>query len=504
MKRKLSEIMNDIYTEDLLEIEPVPVNEEQIKSKVFGKLGLSPDSIHDGVRTFEDITTPAFRTIKGGKSQHRFLKVAAVVLAALILVPSAAYAANTLYEMIRQSISYFEQEGSGQTPVNGPTYHSPLAMDVEQYNAKVGYSVESDGKTVTLDSVAIDDNFINAFFTINYDEAINLDEQGDDYSHFPAYSKIRDLTPFFSIEINGERIQGGFSTIDEYDPYMVDDKTVKMMIRIVTPTIFPDEFDLSLLGQNPSSKDIDYRFDLSIDKSASAAATRSVESGLYQIGEKSLDLEKLAVTPFGSVISVKGHMDEDGINPDPNYLMPGDLHIVDNTGKVMHSFWNNAMSGDSSYYALELIGGSPDAESVTLTPVKHNRDRNTQDSIELRSYSVNDIGVKIELSPIGGYNLEDYKVENKGVSITLRPYGVCNYEAHILLDDDQVSLTDMKRKGLINQQIDRKTGLFTFSIDYYAATLEELQSISTFEIPYQNGVELDNENAITLPLKVQD
>lgn len=480
---KISEAMNDAYMDELLNIEPIEIDTDAITKKTFSKLEISSKA----------------------PGRHKFFHTALIAAAIILALSTVVYAGSVIYGMMQQKVDYFNLNPNNSTPVNAPVYHGALEMDIEQFNAAVGATAQAEGTTITLDTVAADNNFINAFFTIVYDEPVDLNAHQFVEDFWPDYYKLRYVIPSFGIKIDGKEVLGGFSTSDTDDPYMADEYTVKTMVRWVCPTILPDVFELNIEGQQPSlNGDVStetFTFDVTIDKSASAAKTLAAKPGIYSLdtadGQRTLDLNKLAATPFGAVFSVNGHWDGDELNPNPAYLMPEDFYITDDKGNVLNTFWNNVVSSGSPYYALEIIGCAPDAKSITLTPIL---DKQNYDDTETRTYSLSNIGAKIELDNMGGYYLENYIVEDSRISLVLRPYGRCNYFAGgIVIDTDGVSLAG-GRSGLINEQIDRKTGLLTYSISFYAATPEELQKITTFTAFYNGAYELDEGAAITLPL----
>lgn len=495
--------MDEAYAEDLLQLNPVLVNKTAILQKTCNKLKLQPPE-EEG----KDIDTdnsqgsmPLSPKAPGKEKRHitwRLLAIAAVLTLALSTVVYAA--AAIIYSMEQQKVEYFDRSSMAQTPVSGPTYHGALAMDIEQYNASVGTSVTDNGKTVTLDTIAVDDNFINAFFTITYDKPIDLSASSAIDNSMPAYDKLRYVLPYFTIKVDGKDLDSGFTTIDELDPYMQNDHTVKMLVRHTVPTILPNEFKLSLSGEGWGDDTGVYQFEVLVDKTASATKTLAATPGAYQLnttnGQRTLDLEKLSITPFGGIFSVKGHWNGE-IGPDSNYLMPQDFYITDDKGNALNTFWNNGVSPNSPYYAVEIINPAPDTKSITLTPIISKNSEG--DNVTFKTYSTNDIGTKIETNPYGGFYLEDYIVEDKRISYVLRPYGLCHYTTDFMPDDDNITLLQ-GRSGLVNQQIDRKTGILTYSIDYYAATLQELKAITSFQVAYDKNFELDKASEITLPL----
>ena len=519
---KMSDLMNDAYKDELLNLEPVDVDSDAIKNNVFEKLNLSTQTdqaTQNNVTEIDAYITKSQERRKNVRAKPRRKTMRTVVIAvALVLVcSSAVYAASELLGMNKQDVDYFDKSGTGTTEVNSATYLGELEESVEEFNATVGESMTENGRTVTFDSVSVDDNFINGFFTITYDEPIDLNLNTDEF--YPAYSKLRDIIPKFTIKVDGQYIEGAFTPLDQYDPYMEDDNTVKMMVRWALPTILPDTFALSVgtysyFENYDSPEEGKYHFDVAIDKSAPAAYTRLAKSDSYTFGttegDKILELAKLAITPFGTILSAQSGWVEtsDGaISVDTSKVDPGLLYITDDKGNIINAL--NATQINFGITTLELVGVASDAKSLTLAPVLFDELVPDADGMVtqfegsgMKTYSVTDIGAKIELNKLGGFYLEDYKVEGCRVSLVLRPYGKCDYlTGGIVIKDENVSLAGGSHLGLQNEQLDRKTGLMTYSVDYYAATTEELKQITEFEVWYDNNGTIDEAAAITFPIE---
>ena len=142
------------------------------------------------------------------KPRRRALRALAIAAAFVVLTGSVAFAGYSALQLAEHPIDFFAANAPNGVAPNGvapnaPTFHT-AAMDLEQYSAVVGQSVEVEGATVTLDTIAVDDNFINAFFTIAFDEPLDLDNAFDGLNEggMPAYDRLRSVMPLFEFRID--------------------------------------------------------------------------------------------------------------------------------------------------------------------------------------------------------------------------------------------------------------------------------------------------------------
>lgn len=531
MKRKIREIMNESYKEELLNLEPVDVDTDEIKRRTFQKLQM--ESKHAAVNrksglVYLSVTTPVQRN-----KRRKPLRVMALAAALVVMMSAAVYAASTIYyNMTKQEIDYFSPGTSVQTPVNSSIYYEEIAGDIQQYNATVGEEIRLSRETLTLDSISVDDNFMNLFFTIVYDAPIDLDENGDVYS--PAYSKLQNYIPSVFTLVNGAFLNSGHFDSREYDPYMADEKTIKLMVRSIIPDTLPDVFELGVYAadyqqefdfHNPARAE--EKIQLTVDMRATKPQTKFVEPAVYAFstkeGKKYLDLTKLSVSPFGAVMTTRSHfidaegnaVDQKKINEmcieidgrpevyeEATYLSMRDFYITDDKGNVVNLSSYSSTGGYLDYYSMELIGIASDAQSITLTPYHVNWEEQDTASEPLE-ISIQDVNTKIPISNLGGYTLESYSIVGSRVSVVLKPYGKTDYLTGGLYfaDNDAIPLAENNRSGLINERIDRKTGTITYSVDYYAATQADLEQADILlRVHYDYDCVLDEAAAITLPL----
>jgi|GEM_PF-2515189 len=532
MSKKINEVVNDAYMKELMDIPPVEVNEERVCSQVFNKLGIEKQAAKSNIIDFSSAKKP--KRVTG-----KFLRIAAAAAIVLSIGATAVAAATIIYnQMAPQKIEYFSPvSDNSKLPVahdiNEPGYHTGLKADLESLNTVVGETIDTGkGVKVTLDTVAVDSSFINAFFTLEYDEAIDLAKFSE--SDLPEYTKLDVFMPWFGISIDGDELPSSW-TEDQNDPYLENENTIKYMMRVPVTTALPDQFECGFnlysmtlpdgsriarenvapkvdeSGKVIKNETTELNFSVPVGISATKALTKNAEAKTYELNGKSLELEKLSVSPFGSSFVLRdrdnelsmelaqSHTEEEiaqmdlakmSAELDAKYiseLYPFNFYITDSLNNVVNVINRN-----------ELIGIDPNAESITITPVKRTNSRS--DATET-SYSVTDIGAKMPTNELGGFYLKNFAVNGQRVSVTLSPYGSVDYGTEVFFNDDKIASAQTNHSGLINHQIDRNTGDVIFSVDYYSATAEELATIDSFTVHSDSEVTLDEASAITIPLK---
>lgn len=496
---------NNILTQ-LLALEPVEVDEASIYQRTAEKLGLA---------------APAKSPVKTRVPRYRTLRAFAIAAVLVVFTGTAAFAGYSALQMGKQPIEYFAPDAASGTPVSTPTFHT-AALASEEYNAVVGQSVDAGNAIITLDAVAADDNFINAFFTIVYNQPLDLSGEANEGVFFgegaPAYARLRTLMPYFEVSIDGEAVLSNFNYIDGMDPYMTDERTVKLMVHQLLPTMTPDEFSLTIASSSfgaAGALDKPFEFNLSIDKASAALKTQAVEPASFSFdtgdGIKPLNIKKLALTPFGGLFTVSATYEKSTVidpygqeleSEGPNALLPEGFLITDSLGNIAYTNGDIGMSmplDSEGLFAVELYGLSPEATSITLTPLRWKGYENSV--FESRAYSIADTGQRIETSSLGGLIYDGCEIEGNRMTYRFTPYGYTSIGDVMPEDEGLVTLTANRRTGLAFHTFDAATGQYVYAIDYYAAAPGELQSIKTFHIAYNDYAELDTAAAVTLPLQ---
>jgi hypothetical protein len=261
---------------------------------------------------------------------------------------------------------------------------------------------------------------------------------------------------------------------------------------------------------------VDGSFEVTVDKTASAALTRSIEPGTYRFegaqGIREVTIEQLSLSPFGAIAIVRAQ-DFDDI---------GSLMIVDDRGNTA-SFqfrsgtlnWSEENSppyyGDQSY-VFELVGLDPQAQSVTITPVVIDKDARSDDR---RLVDLSQVGTQIALSDLGGLTVVSHEIAQGTVTIKLKPYGYIGGTSmvggmpgggneFVLQDDEGLSLAEFsdgsRHSGIKTSWYDRGEGLIVLTTDYYVATDDELVQATTYSYSYLYYLSVDESAALTLSL----
>ncbi|WP_418252211.1 DUF4179 domain-containing protein [Gordonibacter urolithinfaciens] len=318
----------------------------------------------------------------GGRVVRRgVLMVAAAVTVALL--GGAAFAATTLLQMQPGDAPFFD---SGK---NLPIYGS-LQEGVSSLSADVGQTVEVDGVKVTLDSVSSDRNIVNLFFTLEKEGGFDLTEQASyKGSQESEWDRLQRLSPRFTCALssNGESI--GSDSVYLLDAYREDGK-VKVMQRIVPEATLPDQVDIELGGwatwKPYEEGDEPFTFDFGLDLGTVAQPRELGSQDLTfatSEGEKIMGIERFTASELGCVMVVRNDeietIEESGrpiYNVAEGSITPSMLKIADDLGNVLTPVGAGDGTGidPAGAYVVELAGLSPDAASVTFTPMMHAAD----------------------------------------------------------------------------------------------------------------------------------
>lgn len=438
----------------------------------------------------------------------------ALIAAAILCACTVTVVAGVSFQMGNGTIGFFDGDSDSML--------QSLRPDLESYTAQINQAITHQGVTVTLDSISADRNIINAFFTATSDQPYevwskNPHETNDEIARSMSEEFIvGQAGPHFSYKITGEGMSEAVLGAETVESYKQDDNTVKIMVRIVPDQLLPDKFTIDLNSSETFYTQGNWSFSNELDIST-VSPGKIADKQILQFntaeGEKKLELEKLALTPFGIGVSatnravVTTDKDEDYKYTD-GYTNLEQMLIRDDKGNVLNRR-EDGNGGDTNYDSYELLGVSPDTKSISFTPIVYPEYKTDEERIAAFKevdkrgrmiMNVTDIGSKVETSNLGGYTLTNYSVEGSDINFTLKPYG---YTTNVELSpvDDHVTLTSNKRIGMQSVKQDYKTGELMFSIHYYAATPEELAQITQFEYSKDLVTTLDEAATVTVELK---
>lgn len=454
----------------------------------------------------------AVHPVTGKRLTRRGFVVAAAAVAAAAMLGGAAYAGSRLLQMQPGDALFFQ--GGKNLPV-----YSSLQKGVSSLQADVGQTAEVEGVRVTLDSVSCDRSIVNLFFTLEEDGGFDLSELSNyQGSQENDWSKLQNLAPRFGYELtsNGETL--GTGSVNQLDAYMEDGK-VKVMQRIVPESTLPDQVDVVLKGWAPWSADAEsgtanFSMDAGLDLST---VDQPRELGSQDLtfstsaGEKTMGIKRFTSSELGTVMVVRNDevetTEESGRPlyrvPD-SALTPGMLKVADDQGNVLVPVGAGDGGGidPAGDYVVEYANLSPDAKSVTFTPMLNAVDweslsvdeRKALDDGNSQQIDVSQIGAKLPTSEYGGYELAGWDVKDRTVSITLKPYGwqAMGGYMELIPEEDATPLVSTwtnpetgetgqaYHSAIVWRKRDYLTGELVQMTSYYAASDEELRGLTSY------------------------
>ena len=492
---------------------------------------------------------------KARRARRKAVRTLAVAAAAVCACTVTVFAAGpALLKMLRGEISFFAAAPAATAetadPLEAPRgSYAGTQPQLEAYNSAVGQSIEHGGVTMTLDNVAMDVSGLDAFFTVQGNEAIEdlLHREG----YEPDWEKVGGLFNLLYTSVNGDE---NALYNDQNDYYLDENGRLKIWAHYLLNTLPEgDEITVELKAQCNVGPEKDslygdwqpFTFTVSLDGASVRAGGRVAQAGEYDVGYTEtidpdayrglgydaqipedaqaetinvpLRLDYLAFGPVSGTIAARVPNQEfwdylvvdEGRSPDAFY-------ITDDTGKELYS---SCAAGYGVDQRRNLTAPDPAATAIVLTPVKLDWE-NAEANAEERTVTMEEMknGAKIESSNLGGYTVQNFAIEDHAITYELVPYGWASAATALNIipnDDDVITMVaetaellngeesqtvTLYHSGLMTETADPATGIITVRHDYYAATREEIERIPSFRYYYQGGYTLDTARALTLPL----
>lgn len=447
---------------------------------------------------------------KTARRVRRPLRVGLVAAALLCFGSVSVYAVGTqLLPMLSERVSFFSDAPSHQQADNAADAprggHSSHTL-VEAFNTAVGTMVESSGISLTLDNVSMDISGVDAFFTADAPEII---QQLIDQKDYEPLWDVLGSGAFFEATLNGTPLAGSPVASDWY---RTEDGKVKFMVHFLLPQLPEGEqLNLQLHSSYLFDQEGDWNFQVALDGVSVRSGGKIGTPGLHPLpadeeqNNKFLDLVYLAFGPRGGVMMTRNDYWED--IPEGNSVPSAagyngstacDFMITDNTGKTLYATDTNSYNWykqDEEYCITDLTLPDPAATSITLTPML--RDSNTDMTVTTQQLKK---GLDVPTGPESGFHIKNFVQEGSSFLWELEPYGYGPFDLEVIPHDDElVTTTSNGRFGLRSSVLDPQTGIYSCRLDYYAATAEEVASITEWHIPISQN-RPDHEHAVTIPL----
>ena len=418
-------------------------------------------------------TLPARKT--AARTRRPLRRIVWVAAAAVSVCLISATAVPQLVTVTQSAIGYFNAQRESK-------YLSQQA-DFEEYSAAVGASARNGGQTLTLDNIAIDDSYLNVFFTLTSDTPIEM--QGEDGT--PERLRAQWSAPHFWANLDGYYLETPAST--ESEAYFADDRTLCGMQRIGLMQEIPDTFNLVLYtGGTSDLKNADFRFDLTVDKSAVAVGRSVSPKTDLRAGKHKVRVEKVTISPFGNTLSLSE------VSADPwNQFVLRDEHgaylPVLPTGNYGSGSLLNRVTN-----LYEFIGADDRTQSVTIVPVDD-------------PGHAHEVTGALDALPLtddteGGFTLETLEITDSEAVATFSSHGaVSSFRPQFWLIGANGEPWERGLDSYADFTFDRDTGLCTATLAYPDATPEQVARIAGVGFFQPDPVTLHEEQAVTIPLQ---
>jgi hypothetical protein len=452
--------------------------DEMIKSKARLETVDVPDGFCERINSLtQNIMRENIK--KRTKAPYKVLAASVIIF---VITGTIAFASPILANMAEGAISYF----------NAPKEFKYISKqaEYEKYNAEVGISCESNGITLTLDNIAVDDNYINIFYTINSKSPIQL--QGEDGD--PLKWRLQWTAPVFWYKADGHYIEPA-AQVDQ-DAYLVDQYTMKGMHRFALLDQLKDNFDLEIYTNSILDAEGQWHIAVNVDKTNVAVETNTVMPNIKatvttrwdnNISAHKITVKKVSLSPFGNqiVLSERGEniFDQFVLRDDQGNYLPIIPAAIQSSSifKIDNSF--------------EFITKSHPTKSITLIPIM------SDGHSELKFFTLkNKLPAELPVNNFGSYILEDLQIDSKKMVAVLYQNGPVPIITPDLIPSDSSGKL-LRYAKYSDQEYDRKTGLITLT--YYWTeniTDEDLEKIAGLSYFANYDFQLNEEEAITIEL----
>lgn len=423
--------------------------------------------------------------------KRRPARTAVCIGIAAALVVGAAAATPTVIQMAQGVIDYFHTGRASE--------YTALQTEYEQFNAAVGASKTVDGVTLTINNIAVDDSYMSIFFTMKSDTPLNQIGTNSE----PESWRASWTAPVFWAKVNGKELDT--SGMVDNEAYFVDDYTLKGVHRLTLKQTLPEQFDLLLYTSGTSRlNEGDIQFELSVDKSAVAVETRTVEpkqdftvdyvhtyeDGSTNTVHRTPRIDRLSISPLSSTITLSEKVSGDDF--------PWDSFVLrDDKGNFLPRL-PSGMTGSAlgrSVNVFEFIGADETTKSVTLIPMDW-------------SYHMHEVKGALDALPLtddstNGYTLESLEVgADKAVATFSIRGAIWEPSGSFQLTDADGNALSFNKFAAIEGYTDRETGKIISTLYYPDATEEEVAQIAgvSFWQP-DDDLELLEDQAVTIDLQ---
>ncbi|MCR6546843.1 DUF4179 domain-containing protein [Dehalobacterium formicoaceticum] len=426
---------------------------------------------------------------RNGRKRSKFSSIAAAAAVILLLPTVIAFTSPQAVNMAEGAISYF----------NAPKEFKYLSKqaEYEKYNAAVDLCSTDQGISITLNNIAVDDNYINVFYTLESEEPIQLLGDADT----PEQWRLGWTAAHFWFKADGRYIEPAAQ--GETDAYLVDQHTMKGMQRFALLDQLEDNFNLEMYTNWIGNREGQWHIAVNVDKSSVAVAGNTVLPNLKasvtsgwgeKTAEHDITVKKVSISPFGSQIVLS----ERGENIFYNFAVrdeKGNYLPVIPAGQIASKIFKV----DNSF---EFIPKTKNMKQVTIIPIMDDGHSQLQfiDQETLLAQLNDGQSVKLAVNDSGSYVLESLKIDQEKMVAVLHQEGAVSVINPEFMPADETGQL-LQCAEYVDHEYNRENGEITLT--YYwgkDVTQEDLEEIKGFCYWTNYDFQLSEDEAITIDL----
>lgn len=523
---------------------------KNINEKIIGEynqIAESPtgnvwEKIERGIET-ENNETP--------KRPRKFLLKPLIAAAVCVALVTTAFAAAPLiFKMIGSNIGFFNTEKQ--------TRYSQYQEMLKEYSAEVNITQELDGISFTIDNIAVDDNFINIFYTIKSEYNLYEYIQGKCNEYYKKGDgsmwwlkpdmhefTIKMFTPLLDYRLPditadyGENYNN-YKNFDSLDSYVVSDYEIKGAQKMLISEELPEVFTLEIFSSKFHADTIDiFNFinvPLTIDRTAAAIKTINIypnvsgiftgEGGNYGGGNGAMSIreddfithdvtvKKVSLSPLGNVIVFEERAEK-------YRSLFNQYALMDDKGNYLrrnvHIRRDRPSYGEQTEetFADEIFGIDETTEYLKLIPytTRHSYEWTDDTKLETGEYfedvwndyaDKDSLPKRLRFSNKGVLTVESIEMSDNVLTVVYSLEGVGDMETTwlnaVYYEDKTEELRNINTQMMLSRLYDSETKKYTETMAFTESDVDMNEYIKGVSVRYSE-IDLLEDEAIIIPLK---
>jgi hypothetical protein len=367
---------------------------------------------------------------------HAKRAFAAAAVAAAVVCSATAFAASPAG---KQMIAYFQNDAAVEI--------TSLAK-LSEYNEAIGVSSTNLGYTLTLDNVAVDDNFMHVFYTLKYNDGKMFIEGAEGNNLWPE------------CRMNGQFV--GHGNHNEWEGYLFDDQTYKGVLKLNVASLdVPESFKLELYalpnGKVSEAFDPNYLYSDNLtltDEDISKLIYVSTTAKKADVEAKNIvkninktfkteyyddnnnkktgetEISKVIFSPFGNQLVVTDTCEGCGAMQLAGWAM------FDENGQsldILNTDLSGSLSGQKSTNALEFLKADANTKQLKLVPIHYGPTDDWQ--VEVLKQDIGAYPMTFKVNDYGSIVVTDVRISDGEINIDYYKDGFSSYDPHFQLFD---------------------------------------------------------------------